>query len=470
MYQTYPIDVIDQSYTSRSLPLSAQVTRNLYPEIVTTGKTQKALHTIAGKKLFSTGSGSNRGCYRKEWYGNKYTVNGTTLYKVNSSGTQTGIGTISGSGRCVFESSENYLYIVTGGRVFRSDGVTVSQVVDPSLESPNSIAFINTQMVYDGAYDKFWVSNAGDGGTLNALNFAFAQSSPDDLIRVYQFRQQIIMFGADSLEPWYNTGQGNPPMDRVEGALRPVGIAGVHCVTNTPAAVYFLANDRTVYRIEGYEPVQVSTVAINNAIESYTTVSDCFAYSYKFQGQNFVVFTFPTANKTWAFLEESNAWVELSSGVNGGRDIANGYCYAFGKHLLTDYRNGNIYELDIDTFSDNGAEFIRERVIRPISAIDIDQPGKRILMSRFELIIETGIGLATGQGSDPAFMFSYSVDGGRTWSAETWVSPGNLGAYTKKVEYYCFASGHDILIKFRISDPIKVSIHAASADLMLAGY
>ena len=57
--------------------------------------------------------------------------------------------------------------------------------------------------------------------------------------------------------------------------------------------------------------------------------------------------------------------MEGSSGTEGNRDIANGYCYAFGKNLVTDYRNGNIYELDVNTFDDAGDPLIRERITSP---------------------------------------------------------------------------------------------------------
>ena len=357
------------------------------------------------------------------------------------------------------------MYIVTGGLVYRTDGTTLAQVTDPNLESPNSIAYLNQQMIYDGSFDKFQVSDAGDGGTINSLNFAFAQSSGDELIRVYSFRQQIIMFGADSLEPWYNSGVGNPPMDRIEGGLRAVGIAGVHCVTNTPQAVYFLGHDRTVYRLDGYEPVQVSTAAINNAIENYSTVSDCFSYSLKLQGQNFVIFSFPTANKTWCFSQETGIWLELSSGVNGGRDLSNGYCYAFGKHLVTDYQNGNVYELDIDTFDDNSGALIRERTSAPVYSGQAAQSDKEVFYNYVKMIVNSGDAIATGQGSDPQVMMSYSDNGGRTWSAENWRSLGAMGEYKKELYWHALGASKDRVFKVRFSDPVAFHILRMEADV-----
>lgn len=468
--QTFPIDVVGQSYESLSKPLSAQSTLNLFVEVLPSGKTNAACHTWPGKKSFSTGAGPNRGVFHKPWKGNVYMVNGTSLIRVNSSGTRATVGTIAGTARCVFDASSSYLYIVTEGVVYRTDGGSVSTVADSDLETPNSVAHLNQQLIYDGDGGRFVTSDAGDGSSINSLNYATAETYFDDLARVYVFNQTLLLFGTDSIEPLYNSGVGNPPFDRYEGGQRPIGIGGVHAITNTDEAVYFLGSDRTIYRLEGYNPAQVSTPAINNAIEGYATVSDCFAYSLKLQGQSFVVFTFPTVSKTWAYSQETGAWIQLSTGTTGLRDRSNGYCYAFGKHLVSDYNNGNLYELDVNTYKDAGDTYIRERVIRPITSIDVGQPGKRILMSRFELIVETGVGLATGQGSSPVFMMSHSVDGGKTWSNEEQVSVGVQGDYTLKVEYFTFANGYEILVKIRISDPVKCSFVAAAADLEFAGY
>jgi len=465
---TYPIDIVDQAYEHNSRPLSAQVTKNLYPEVEPTGKVKKALISWPGKATFSTGSGTNRGIYKNTFNSSVFVVNGTDLYKVDSAGVQTSLGTIAGTDRCVFDASAYYLYIVTGGRVWRTDGASLTEVTDSDLETPNSTTFLNSQMIYDGDAGRFAVSDAGDGSSIDGLNYGTAESKGDDLTRVYAFDQALYLFGVDTIEPWYNSGTGNPPFDRIEGGIINIGIAGIHAVTNTKDAAYFLGGDKTAYKLKGYQETQISTIAINNAFESYADVSDCFCDAIKYQGQDFVIYTFPTADKTWVYNETNGSWFEIAD--DDARDIGNGYCWAFGKNLVTDHRNGNIYYLDRDTNDDVGDILIRERVIRPITAIDIGKPGQRILMSRFELIIETGVGLASGQGVDPVFMLTHSADGGRTWQDEQFVSPGVMGDYLKKVEYFTFASGYELLIKIRVSDPIKVSIHAAAADLEEHGY
>lgn len=462
---TIPIKLNGQFYESRSLAIAAESTTNMYFEQVPNGSSSEALLSWYGKKSFSSGAGANRGIFHMPWNNHVYMVNGTSLVKVASDGTRTTVGTIAGSDRCVFDASSSYLYIVTAGTVYRTDGSTVSTVSDADLESPDSVAHLNQHLIYDGNGGRFVTSDSGDGSVIQDLNYAVAETYFDDLVRVYVFQQTLYLFGTESVEAWYNSGVGTPPFDRYEGAQRTVGIAGVHAVTNTDQAVYFLGADRFVYRLEGFNPVPVSTVAINNAIASYSDVSDCFAYSLKLQGQTFVVFSFPTANKTWAFSQDTGAWIKLSSGQFGNRDISNGYCYAFGKHLVSDYRNGNLLELDPDTHTDNGDTWIRERITPPVYSGLAAQSGKLVFYNSVKLIVNSGDALASGQGSDPQVMLSYSDDMGRTWSSQLYRSMGALGSYEKEVNWHCLGSSLQRIFKIRFSDPIAFHLIRMEAEV-----
>lgn len=188
----------------------------------------------------------------------------------------------------------------------------------------------------------------------------------------------------------------------------------------------------------------------------------------KFQGQSFVIFKFPSEGKTWGYSELFNEWFELESG--NGQYIANDYSFTYGKHLVSDYASGNVYELDIDTYTDNNQTTIRERVLPTLTGEPLGGAGKRVICSRLELLLERGVGLATGQGVDAEIMISVSQDGGRTFGNESHISAGVMGAYAQKVEWYGFATGYEIVFKVRISDPIKVSIVSGAADVELAGY
>lgn len=457
------IPLVGASYESRTVPLSAQVTRNMYPEPVAAGLSPSALLSWPGSKLFSTGSGVNRGIY--EWGGVVYAVNGQKLYKVNSAGTQTEVGDVSGGGRCIFAADSNYLYFVTSGKLYRTDGSTVEVNTDADNASPTSIAFLNGTFFFTGS-DGYWsASFPGNGFDVSALDKGQAESVFDTLNSVYAFNQQLYFLGSKSVEPWYVNGSIEPPISRIEGGLSQVGSAGPFCVTHTDKTMYFLGNDRSIHYLSGYQAVPASSIAVSNAIESYETVSDCFAFSLKLQGQNFVFFSFPSAGKTWVYSEAFGFWFESSSGVGGGRHVANGYCRAFGKHLISDCRNGNIYEWDLSTFTDNGLTIERVRTTQPFYSEKVAEPGKHVFWNRLELVLNSGSGLVVGQGENPQVMMQYSDDLGRTWSNELWRSAGALGAYQWRVTWDSLGSSLNRIYRFKVTDPIECHFFKLSADI-----
>jgi Neuraminidase (sialidase) len=83
---------------------------------------------------------------------------------------------------------------------------------------------------------------------------------------------------------------------------------------------------------------------------------------------------------------------------------------------------------------------------------------KVLIHRRFELDIETGVGLQSGQGSDPQIMLQYSDDGGHTWSSERWTSIGKVGEYKSRASWRSLGRARERVYRVRISDPVNVTI------------
>lgn len=462
---TIDINITGGTYKHPSLPLSAQVTRNLWPQIQDNPavKSKYILQAFYGMRLFGTvADGVDRGMLEHKGVG--YKVTGTTLYTVASDGTHTTLDTIPGTGRCIIVGINNSIVIVTEGNAYVWDGATLTQVTDPDLESPSSAAHLNNQIIYDGDEGRFVSSDVGDATDIPALNYATAESDADDLVRVYTYNQTLYLFGDKTIETWYNSGVGTPPFDRIENGITRIGLQALYSVANTRDAIYFLGDDHQVYALNGSSYKAVSNLAIATEIASYSTRSDAIGFTANIAGQWFYFLTFPTENKTWAYTEGGDWW-EWSSNAGGGRSRANSYMYIFGKHLVADYESGNIYELTPDVYTENEETIIRLRDTGVIHGGLFGAPGKDIEMSRFELIMETGIGLITGQGVNPYVMLSYSDDGGRTFSTEQWATAGRQGAFQWKVEWFALGRFTNRIMRIRFSDPCPFSIHSAAADI-----
>lgn len=453
------------TYRHRSLPISAQTTRNFWPQLIDNPvvKDRYVLENFVGQKLFgSAPSGKSRGMTKHN--GLLYRVCGNTLFSVASTGVHTSIGTIIGSERCVFDSLGDDLIIIADRKAFIYDGATITQVTDVDLQSPDAVTVLNNQAIYDGDNDQFGVSDVGDASSIDGLNYATAESKADNLIRPYAFDQVVYMFGEETIEQWWNSGVGKPPFDRVQGAIIERGLAGIHGVGNNEDFIYFFGDDRELYRLKGSSKASVTPTSIIREFKTYSSVSDVIVWSMKLRGVNFVVVTFPTADKTWVYVEGGD-WFEWSSGGSGGRNKANGHVEIYNKNIVDDYDNGNLYELDFDTYTENSDIIIRQRDTGVIDGELLGAPDKRITMSSFVLNLEQGIGLISGQGQDPEVMLSFSDDGGRTFSTERFGKVGKLGEFQWRVEWNALGQFYNRIVRIKISDPVACNIRNAYADL-----
>jgi hypothetical protein len=89
----------------------------------------------------------------------------------------------------------------------------------------------------------------------------------------------------------------------------------------------------------------------------------------------------------------------------------------------------------------------------------------RIFYRKFELDLERGVGLVTGQGSDPEVMVRLSRDGGHTWGEPLRMSAGRMGEYTTRVIARRLGQARDTVFEVTVSDPVAWSLVQAWLDL-----
>jgi hypothetical protein len=84
---------------------------------------------------------------------------------------------------------------------------------------------------------------------------------------------------------------------------------------------------------------------------------------------------------------------------------------------------------------------------------------------RFQLDLETGVGLSSGQGSDPQIMLCWSDDHGHTWSHEHWTSAGKIGEFKRRALWYRLGRTRDRIYRVVVSDPVKWALVDAYLQL-----
>lgn len=459
-----PIPLIGPSYTNRSLPLSSQVTKGFYPEINPESRNIVSLNPFPGLKAFSALSGVGRGLHVMDDI--LYAVSGPRLYRVDANGTGTDLGIISGTGVTGMADNGTQLMIATGDspHVYQD---TLEVLGDPDVVSPTTVAYLNSQFLLDtnnGVPGRFVTSDPGTT-SIDALNFAEAESHPDDISRIVAHNQVAYMFGPKSLEPWFNSGTGSPPWDRIQGGVKPYGLAGRDAIGVSDDFIYFLDNKRIPRRLVGVDVTPIGNPALGAEWAKYSDVSDAVGMTFTLDQQNFFQLNFPTADRTWLYHEPSNQWTQLSYGVNNARHRAMSYVSVYGKDLVQDHSNGKIYELDQDTYTDDGAEIQRVRSTATIEGKLYDVPGEELFFDRVEFILQTGEGTPTGQGQTPVLMVRHSDDGGRTWSAENSYDLGVGGDYLQRVVLQNQGSAFQRIYELKQTDPVPMTLIAAHADI-----
>lgn len=425
----------------RSRTVDAERLVNMYAEAAE-GLT---LHNTPGLVLSSAlGSGPVRGI--EVMGGVRYTVSGNNLYSGTSA-----VGYIDGSGIVDIAHNGTQLVIVTSagtGYVY-TVSAGLSQITDTDFPPASSVDYMDGYFLFSEMNSGiFFISALNDATDVDALDFATAESAPDNLVRVFVDHREVWLMGTETNEIWINTGATDFPFERQEGAVNEKGCIAKASVAKADNSIYWLDKDGIVRRADGYNPIRISTHSIENAI-SQGTLADAEAFTYVQEGHEFYVLTVPGAG-TFVYDAATLLWHERESrtdGVSEGRWRASGYAQSGNTHYVGDYENGNVYTLDLDTYQENGHEMVSEMEFPALR-----NEGSRFKVNSIRLDMETGV------SASPQVMMESSRDG-RNWSEESWRDFGDVGEY-KRVIWRRMGLFDAFFVRFKISDNAKRAVFA----------
>ena len=463
--------ILGGTYVARSVNAADSRMINLFPEIVPEGGNEPAfLSRAPGLRLLATvGTGPIRGEWQFGAYG--YVVSGSELYRVDTSWSATLLGSITGSGPVSMSDNGTQLFIAASGAGFIYNASTnvFAPIADPDFPGAGSVGFLDGYFVFNEPdSQKIWVTSLLDGTSVDPLDFASAEGSPDGVVALIVDHREVWVFGTNSVEVWYDSGEADFPLTRVQGAFNEIGCAAAYSVAKLDNGLFWLGSDARgrgiVYRANGYTGARISTHAIEWQIQQYGDISDAIGYTYQQDGHAFYVLVFPSANATWVYDVATQAWHERAGWVDGEFTRHRGNCQmAFGDEIVIgDYENGNLYAFDLDVYADNGAA---QRWLRSWRAMPTGSDNTfRAAHHMLQLECETGVGLNSGQGEDPQVMLRWSDDGGHTWSNEHWRSMGRVGAHGYRTIWRRL--GMTMKIRDRVyevsgTDPVRIFITAA---------
>jgi hypothetical protein len=471
--------ILGASYVARSINAANNRMVNLYPEATPDGgKTAAFLTRCPGLEFLQTiGTGPIRALWAHQTNGsNIFVVSGNEVYKLDGmTSAPTFLGNVTGTGPVSIADNGTQIFFACNPDSYIYNEVTdvFQQITDPDFPGAVTVGYLDGYFVFNEPNSqKVWVTALLDGLSVDPLDFASTEGSPDGLVAINIDHREAWMFGTDSIEVWYDAGLADFPLARIQGAFNEIGCVAAFSVAKLDNGLFWLGTDARgqgiVYRANGYTGQRVSTHAIEYAIAQYRDISDAVAYTYQQEGHAFYVLTFPTGNATWVYDVATQAWHERAGWDNGSftRHRSNCQCNFIGNTIVGDFENGNIYKMNLDVYADNGGV---QKWLRSWRALPSGQNNlKRTAHHSLQLDCESGTGLANGQGDDPQVMLRWSDDGGHTWSSEHWSPMGKIGAYYQRV--FWRRLGMTLKLRDRVyevsgTDPVKVAIMGAELIL-----
>lgn len=240
-----------------------------------------------------------------------------------------------------------------------------------------------------------YFSAINDGRLWNPLDFFVKANFPDNVAALFSDHEELYTMGdLQSTQVWRDTGNADNPFSPDPGAVMHYGCQAPFSPVRLGNGVAWIGQDtnrgsRRAYHATGYNPVPVSTPAVESAWAKYTDISDAVGFSYSDQGHEFWVITFRSANATWVYdastgwwhqrgwwntsssaWDRARPWVHCVVALGGGPD----------KHYAGDWSTGQVYTVSRAWKTDDGAAIVRRRM-----APHLTKENMRRFYARFEI-------------------------------------------------------------------------------------
>lgn len=470
------IPFIGPSYTLRSVTADCQKTVNLFPvkNELGTGKSNFFLQGTPGIKLYQTIETLAETTTIRAMFTNSkdelFVIAGSSFVKIYldefNEITQRALGSLATTtGKAAMADNGFQIGIVDGDNyyIYNYETDVFEQYYNEDAPFPGSdtITYFSSYFVFiERNTQKFFITKPLDPYTLDPLDFASAEYSPDNLITSIALNQSLYLFGKNTIEVWYNSGASDFPLQTMNGGAIQFGCIAPYSVVNCMNAPVFLGRDSngagTIYMINGNSCERISNLAVEYFIQNEQNIEDAVAYSYQQEGHYFYVINFPSAKTTWAFDFTTQLWHERqyfnTTTAIPERQRQQYHVYWNKKHLVSDYSLNKIYEMSLDFYDDDGNPIQRIRRSPHLQNPELD----RMFFAEFQLDLDVGDPFYMSYSDKPKIHLRFSDDGAKTWSNILTVTLDKKGNYKTRAIWRRLGSSRDRIWEVSLTDPIKV--------------
>jgi hypothetical protein len=422
--------------------------------------------------------------------GDLYGVVGNNVYYIDSGWNFTPVGALpSGRTNPVYAADNGKNILVVDGS---THGVQINMatraggpIADPNFLGADRICFLNYFLLLNQPGTSNFYSTNAASTVFNALSFGTMTEWPGNCIALINSQAAVWLFNIQKGEIWNDAGTFPFAFQPISGTIIEHGLVGPYALGRISTDIYWLSEApegaRVAIRGTGRGEQRVSTFPIEAEWLTYPNVSDCVVQTYQIRGHGFVMWHFPSADRTWVYdlmMEEwhEEAFYDINGLQHRTRDMM--MAYAYGTNLSLDWANGQLYARDEENFSINGdtqiylvdyphlegdaGELSRFTIWRVIcDMISEASPGLSVPQTTnpWSSGWSPGFGPSTVMTAPPYVTMQISYDRGKTfWTHSDQLLTGPYGYNTKPTFNRCGVA-YDAVLRFTWPGPYKTAMN-----------
>ncbi len=476
------------AYEARSAIADAQRCINLYAEKNPNDSPfPETYYPTPGTPIWDTApvAGEVRAEYTAS-NGNLYIVVNENVYYVLV-GVWTLLGTLTTDTGFVSIKDNTLACVIVDGtpnaRVIKLSDNTFGNMDATNFYACDMVDYVDTYLLFNrkGTNQFFFsLSNADysmlTGGTgFDPLDIAAKTGGNDNIIGLKVMHRELWLIGERTSEVWFDAGATDFAFQAMPGAFVEHGCSAVGSIAKYDLAVYFLGQDSSganvVFEGSQYRVKPISTLAINREIATYADVSDALGFTYLQEGHIFYVLIFPAANVTWVYDIGEQKWHRRCwSNTNGVLNRWRANCFTiYGRKLLVgDFENGNIYELDLDTYLDSFDGSTGTPITRIRSFPHTTEENDRLIHKNLIAAMEVGNKMSTVSNDNDYVSCRWSDNAGRSYGEAVIQSLGETGGYIASIQWNRLGLARDRVYELSWSAPVKTSLQGVYLEVIKA--
>lgn len=355
-----------------------------------------------------------------------HVVRGSRLIRVDSNHNVFPLAILnSTAGPLDFDENLTQLQITDGSFLYVWDGVTLQTALG-FVAGPRITVLGQRTVNIERNSQRFHWSEPGNALAQAALNFASAESVPDELVACVRSNGDLWLGGKFSTEVHALTTDSRV-FAQYRGSTIPYGVAAAHTMRECDRSPIWLAQTKEggpcVVRGDGQQAKPISNRSIDEQLAG-RNLQNATAFVYEEGKSKFYCLNVPNLHPTFVYDATYGQW-HKEADVHRGRFIqlrSRCHAFAYNRHYFGTI-DGDLLYADRDVHTFVGDPKVRSRVCPVIGK----QTGRFMRFGRFEVVCER----ATGG----TVMLRYKDDPQAGFGAWRRATSGDTGHYTSRIVF-----------------------------------